>query len=68
MKSLREKKQWIKDYDTAQALVEDLEVIYEFFKEEEATAEDVTNRYELAEDAIKNTGCRRRTGVQKYAF
>ena len=55
MKSLREKKQWIKDYDTAQALVEDLEVIYEFFKEEEATAEDVTNRYELA-------------GVQKYAF
>ena len=54
MKSLREKKQWIKDYDTAQALVEDLEVIYEFFKEEEATAEDVTNRYELAEDAIEN--------------
>ena len=54
MKSLREKKQWIKDYDTAQALVEDLEVIYEFFKEEEATAEDVSNRYELAKDAIEN--------------
>lgn len=54
MKSLREKKQWIKDYDTAHALIEDLEVIYEFFKEEEATAEDVSNRYELAEDAIEN--------------
>jgi peptide chain release factor 2 len=54
MKSLREKKQWVKDYDTAHALVEDLEVIYEFFKEDEATAEDVTNRFELAEDAIEN--------------
>jgi peptide chain release factor 2 len=54
MKSLREKKQWIKDYEIAEAFVDDLEVIYEFFKEDEATSEDVTNRYELAEDAIEN--------------
>lgn len=54
MKSLREKKQWVKDYDSAKALVEDLEVIYEFYKEDEATAEDVTNRFDLAQESIEN--------------
>ena len=54
MKSLREKKQWFKDYDSAKALVEDLEVIYEFYKEDEATAEDVTNRFDLAQESIEN--------------
>ena len=54
MKSLREKKQWIKDYEVAEAFIEDLEVIYEFFKEEEATATDVTDRFEKATDAIEN--------------
>ena len=54
MKSLREKKQWVKDYDSAKALVEDLEVIYEFYKEDEATAEDVTSRFDLAQESIEN--------------
>jgi peptide chain release factor 2 len=48
MKSLREKKSWVQDYNTSKTLVEDLEVIYEFFKENEATAEDVESRYEQA--------------------
>lgn len=48
MKSLREKKSWVQDYDTSKTLVEDLEVIYEFFKEAEASAEDVENRYDQA--------------------
>lgn len=48
MKSLREKKSWVQDYNTSKTLVEDLEVIYEFFKEEEASAEDVENRYDQA--------------------
>ncbi len=54
MKSIREKKQWIKDYETSEALIEDLEVIYEFFKEDEATAEDVTNRFDVAVESIEN--------------
>jgi peptide chain release factor 2 len=54
MKSLREKKQWIKDYEVSEALIEDLEVIYEFFKEDEANAEDVTNRFELAVESVEN--------------
>jgi len=53
MKSLREKKKWVEDYNTAKALVEDLEVIYEFHKEDEATAEDVDDRFEKAVTQIE---------------
>lgn len=48
MKSLREKKKWVEDYKIAKTLVEDLEVIYEFHKEGEASADDLDNRYEKA--------------------
>ena len=54
MKSIREKKKWIEDYDNAKTYIEDLEVIYEFFKEEEASLEDVESRFEKAETAIEN--------------
>lgn len=48
MKSLRVEKKWIQDFKDAKTLVDDLEVIYEFFKEEEATLEDVEIRYNKA--------------------
>jgi len=48
MKSLRVKKKWVQDYKDLKTLIEDLEVIYEFFKEDEATLEDVENRYNKA--------------------
>ena len=48
MKSLREKKKWIEDFNKAKTLVEDLEVIYEFFKENEAPLKDVEARFEKA--------------------
>lgn len=53
MKTLREKKSWVQDYNTSKTLVEDLEVIYEFFKEDEATAEDVESRYNKALNLIE---------------
>ncbi|MCK0109624.1 peptide chain release factor 2 [Flavobacteriaceae bacterium S0825] len=53
MKSIREKKSWVEDYKTSKTLIEDLEVIYEFFKEEEASAEDVQNRYDKALNLIE---------------
>ncbi|MAX69779.1 MAG: peptide chain release factor 2 [Flavobacteriaceae bacterium] len=53
MRSLREKKSWVNDFNAAKTLYEDLEVIYEFYKEEEATLEDVENRYEKAINAIE---------------
>tara|TARA_Y100000780_G_C13678021_1_gene414912 strand:- start:1113 stop:2171 length:1059 start_codon:yes stop_codon:yes gene_type:complete len=53
MRSLREKKSWVNDFNAAKTLYEDLEVIYEFYKEEEATLEAVENRYEKAINAIE---------------
>jgi peptide chain release factor 2 len=48
MKSIRTKKAWVLDYNTSQTLIEDLEVVYEFFKENEATAENVKDRFDKA--------------------
>ena len=48
MKSLRTKKAWVEDYKTSQTFIEDLEVVYEFFKENEATADNVQSRYDIA--------------------
>lgn len=53
MKSLREKKQWIKDYEASKALVEDLEVIYDFYKEGESTEDEVEQQYKAALDTIE---------------
>ncbi|RKE95223.1 peptide chain release factor 2 [Ichthyenterobacterium magnum] len=53
MKSLREKKKWIDDYTTSKTLIEDLEVLYEFYKEDEATAEDVESRFAQATSSIE---------------
>ncbi len=46
MKSLRVKKKWVKDYNELKSQTEDLEVLYEFFKEGESTAEDVQKQYD----------------------
>jgi len=53
MKSLRTKKKWVTDYETAVTLTEDTEVIFEFFKEGEGTAENVDNRFQKALVAIE---------------
>ena len=54
MKSIREKKKWVEDYNNAKNLVEDLEVIYEFYKEKEATYEDVETRFNKARTSIED--------------
>ncbi|MCL4132750.1 UNVERIFIED_CONTAM: hypothetical protein GTU68_044032 [Idotea baltica] len=46
MKELRFKKKWVEDYNQVIRLNEDLNVFYEFYKEEEADEEDVENQYE----------------------
>jgi peptide chain release factor 2 len=53
MRSLREKKSWVKDFETANTLCEDLEVIYEFYKEDEAPMENVEARFSKAIEAIE---------------
>ncbi len=54
MRDLNAEKKWVDDYLAGETLVEDLEVIYEFFKENEATEEDVKNRYEKALGLIED--------------
>jgi peptide chain release factor 2 len=53
MKLLREKKKWVEGYKTAEVLIEDLEVLYEFYKAEEATDEDVDQQFEKALNLIE---------------
>lgn len=54
MQSLRTKKKWVSDYEVGMTLHEDLEVIYEFYKEDEATYEDVEERFEKAETLVED--------------
>ena len=54
VKELNSEKKWVETYEDAVTLVDDLEVIYEFYKEDEATAEDVEERHGKALDLIES--------------
>jgi len=54
MKSLRIKKKWVEDYEKSKTLVDDLEVIYEFYKEGEASIEDVEQRFNNSKAIIED--------------
>ncbi|WP_223548341.1 peptide chain release factor 2 [Aestuariivivens sp. NBU2969] len=54
MKSLRVKKKWVEDYNTVKALIEDLDVLFQFFKEGESTLEEVENQHKKAETLIED--------------
>ena len=53
MKEVNAEKKWVEDYEKAETFVDDLEVIYEFYKENEASAEDVEDRHEKAMQLIE---------------
>ena len=53
MRDLNSEKKWVDQYLKAESLVEDLEVLYEFYKEKEATLDDVESRNKLALDLIE---------------
>ncbi|MBB6680335.1 peptide chain release factor 2 [Aequorivita sp. 609] len=54
MKVLRTKKKWVTDYETAKSLTEEAEILLEFYKEGEGTAENVDAIFEKAENAIED--------------
>jgi len=54
MKQLRTKKKWVTDFENATSLTDDAEIILEFFKEGEGTAENVDKRYHEALVAIES--------------
>ncbi|MFO7720979.1 MAG: peptide chain release factor 2 [Gillisia sp.] len=53
MRGLNSEKKWVDTYLKAETLVDDLEIIYEFYKEKEASAEDVDTRNEQAVNLIE---------------
>jgi peptide chain release factor 2 len=53
MQQIDAKKQWVKDFEQAASLTEDLEVLFEFYKEGDAEEADVLSRHEKAVDAIE---------------
>jgi peptide chain release factor 2 len=54
MRELNAEKKWVDDYLKGENLVEDLEVIFEFYKEKEATEGDVENIYQKAVGVIED--------------
>ncbi|MEN8187338.1 MAG: peptide chain release factor 2 [Bacteroidota bacterium] len=54
MKSLRGKKKWIEDYNLLKTEGEDLAVLYDFYKEEEASEEDVENQHKKTLDLLES--------------
>lgn len=54
MKAIKSKKKWVEDFNTATTLVNDLEVLLEFFNEGEVEEEEVTQKYEQAKTRIED--------------
>lgn len=45
MRALQSRKQWLTDYDKAKQLLGDLEVLFEFFKSDEVTLDELEEQY-----------------------
>lgn len=54
MKALRVEKKWVADYNEVKALTEELEVLYEFYKEGESTEQELTAQFELASSKMED--------------
>ena len=54
MKSLRVNKKWVSDFEKAQTYTEELEILYDFFKEGETTAEEVEKQFELSANFLED--------------
>ena len=54
MKILRGKKKWVDDYEQVKTDAEDLNVLYEFFKEDEASDEEVSVQFTKTIDLLES--------------
>lgn len=54
MRSLRSKKKWVEDYRELQSMTDDLQVLYDFFKEGEATESDIQHSYDTTLAHLEN--------------
>jgi len=54
VKNLRSKKKWVEDFEKGNAMAEELQIIYEFFKDGDATEEELDSQYEITNAHIEN--------------
>ena len=54
MRSIREKKKWVEDYQTSKSLIDDLEVLYEFHKTDDVSMDEVELQFSKASDFVEN--------------
>ena len=54
MKELQSLKQWVKDYEKAKSLTDDLEILFEYFKEGEVNDEEINIQYIQCKEHIEN--------------
>ncbi|WP_294821980.1 peptide chain release factor 2 [uncultured Flavobacterium sp.] len=54
VKNIRSKKKWVEDYEKGNNMAEELQVIYEFVKEGDATEEELDEQYRLTIAHIEN--------------
>ncbi|MEM0542689.1 peptide chain release factor 2 [Flavobacterium sp. j3] len=54
VKNLRSKKKWVEDFEKGENLCEELQITYEFFKEGDASEEELDNQYELTNTHIES--------------
>ena len=54
MKSLREKKKWVEDYNTLKINNEELQILYDFLKDGEATEQEIMNSYHKTNTLLEN--------------
>ena len=54
MRALNTEKKWVSDYKKAENLVDDLEVIYDFYKEGDATDSEVMDRFKETKSLIED--------------
>jgi len=52
LKEIKSHKYWIKKYQNTKEIIDDLEVLFEFWKEDEATEEEVDKKYAQAQAAL----------------
>ena len=53
MRTLREKKKWVEDFEKALNLIEDVQVLLEFYKEGDATEAEVVKQYDSVVNLIE---------------
>ncbi|WP_298121171.1 peptide chain release factor 2 [Flavobacterium sp.] len=54
VRNLRSKKKWVEDFEKANELAEELQMTYDFYKEGDATEEELDSQYELTNNHLED--------------